>query len=83
MVPSFEYWDITRMPSIGQLVYSNGVGYVKPKKVETKKECIKRISTEKMLASWKTYNDKTPTIIEIKQICKSVHRVGPMGIRNR
>lgn len=54
----------------------------KPMKVETKKERIKRIAIEKMLASWKMHNQKTQTIIEIKQICKPRHSVGVMGIRN-
>lgn len=82
MAPGFDYWNNYVQVS-GELVYANGIGYIKSKKAETKKERTKRISTEKMLASWKIHNDKTPTIIEIKQICKPIHRVGQMGIRNR
>lgn len=63
--------------------YANGIGYVQPKKVETKKERIKRIAIEKMHASWKKYNQKTPTTIEIKQICKPIHRIGHMGGRRK
>jgi hypothetical protein len=43
--------------------------------VETKKEKADRISKTKMLASWKMYNQKTPTVIKIKQMCKPVHRI--------
>ena len=45
------------------------------KKVETKKEKLDRVSKEKMLASWKTYNEKTEHIIKIKQICKPQHKL--------
>jgi hypothetical protein len=43
--------------------------------VETKKEKLDRISKTKMLASWKKYDDKTPTIKKINQMCKPVHRI--------
>lgn len=36
---------------------------------ETKKEKRDRISKEKMLASWKVYNDKTTTVIQILGFC--------------
>ncbi len=55
--------------------------YYPEKKKETKKERQKRIAMERMLASWKTFNKKTPTKIEIKQICKPSHRVNHMGRR--
>jgi len=44
-------------------------------KKETKKQRILRIAKEKMLASWKTYNQKTPYVIEIKQLCKPKHKL--------
>ncbi len=44
-------------------------------KRETKKEKIKRIAKEQMLASWKVYNQKTENIIEIKQFCKPRHNI--------
>jgi hypothetical protein len=52
------------------------------RKIETKKERIKRIATEKMLASWKTFNEKTKTIIKIKQVCKPKHKLSHMGRKN-
>ena len=84
MAPSFQYWDITKI-DMSNVMYASAsqVAYVKPAKVETKKERTKIIAAEKMLASWKTYNQKTPTVIELKQICKHQHRVGQMGIRNQ
>lgn len=45
------------------------------RKVETKKQRIKRLAKEKMLASWKTYNQKTPYVIDIKQLCKPQHKM--------
>lgn len=44
-------------------------------KYETKKEKIKRVAKEKMFASWKTYNQKTEKILEVKQICKPRHKI--------
>lgn len=44
------------------------------RKVETKKERIKRIATEKMFASWNMHNKKTEHIIEIIQVCKPRHK---------
>ncbi len=44
-------------------------------KRETKKEKTKRVAEEKMFASWKVYNQKTESIIEIKQICKPRHKI--------
>ena len=49
---------------------------------ETEKEKIARIAKEKMYASWKTYNDRTTTIKDVKQICKPRHRVNYSGKRN-
>ncbi len=43
--------------------------------VETKKEKTDRISKEKMLTSWKVYDQKTLTVIKVKQMCKPVHRI--------
>lgn len=43
--------------------------------VETKKEKLDRVSKEKMLSSHKIYNQKTPQIIKIKQMCKPQHRI--------
>lgn len=62
---------LTRVTST-DIVYANNIGYIQ-RKVETKKERIKRIAKEKMYASWKTFNQRTPTIIEIIQICKPKH----------
>lgn len=45
------------------------------KKKETKKQRILRIAKEKMLASWKTYNQKTPYVIDMKQLCKPKHKL--------
>ena len=44
------------------------------------KEKIKRIAKEKMFASWKTYNQKTEKILDIKQICKPRHNKINNGI---
>ena len=49
---------------------------------ETKEAKKARIAREKMFASWKTYNDKTMTVKEIKQVCRPQHRVNYMGRRN-
>lgn len=74
MAPSFQYWDITKI-DLSHVMFTSvsQIAYVKPVKAETKKEREKRIASEKMLASWKIYNQKTPTIIEVKQICKPQH----------
>ncbi len=53
--------------------YSNH-GYT-TKKVETKKERIKRIATEKMLASYRLFNQKTEKIIQVVQNAKPQHRI--------
>ena len=44
-------------------------------KKETKKEKLDRISKEKMLSSHKIYNQQTPEVIKIKQMCKPKHRI--------
>ncbi len=44
-----------------------------PRKKETKQEKIKRIAIERMYASRKTYNQRTTSQIEIKQLCKPRH----------
>lgn len=44
-------------------------------KEETKKEKLDRISRKKMLASWKKYNQKTPSIIKLKEICRPRNRI--------
>lgn len=54
--------------------YQNCI-YFEPKKTETKKERLIRISKERMLASWKTHNQKTETIIQVKQFCKPRHKI--------
>jgi len=43
--------------------------------VETKKDKLDRVSKEKMLASWKTYDQKDMNIIKIKQMCKPQHKM--------
>jgi len=45
------------------------------KKPETKKERTARIAKERMLASWKTHNQKTISVIELKQVCKPKHNL--------
>ncbi len=62
-------------------MYQSTGCYEKIKIVETKQQRIDRIATEKMLASWKTYNEKTRNVKEIKQICKPRHRVRFQGRR--
>lgn len=52
--------------------------YNKPVRVETKKERLKRIAKEKMLASWNLFNQETETIIKIKQFCKPRHVFKPL-----
>ncbi len=42
---------------------------------ETDDQKKKRIAMEKMHSSWKVYNQKTQTIIRIKQVCKPRHRI--------
>ena len=44
-------------------------------KKESKKERILRVSKEKMKASWKTFNQRAEKIIQVKQICKPMHRI--------
>jgi len=51
-------------------------------KKETKKEKVARIAKEKMLASWKTYDEILPNLYKIKQICRPEHRLNHMGRRN-
>jgi len=50
------------------------VNYTYVKK-ETKEQKIKRIAKEKMLASWKSHNEKRDNIIEIKRVCKPIHNI--------
>lgn len=45
------------------------------KRKESKKEKIARIAKENMLASHKTYNQKTPTIKQVKQVCKPIYKI--------
>lgn len=77
MAPTYPYYntsiDITNTYSTTCV----GVSFTYPflKKVETKKERIERIAKENMLASHKTYNQKTPTVKQTKQICKPIHRI--------
>lgn len=76
MAPS-SVFEVTHISTFRgtNIYYANGIGYIKPKKVETKKERIQRIAKEKMFASWKLFNQKTPTVIEIKQFCKPRHNL--------
>ena len=67
---SYSY-NTTYIPGISN-------GYSK-KKEETKKEKIQRVAKEKMLASWKTYNEKTLKIIDVKNLCKPQHRLTHLG----
>ena len=93
MAPTFEHIGLTQVTHITYPVYTNSsynyrtgrydAPYRSIKKVETKKQRIMRIAKEKMLASWKLYNQKTEKIFEIKQICKPEHRVGYFGVRNK
>jgi hypothetical protein len=89
MAPSTSY-DVTQISTVGTPTNQTGFGlsrYVSnynyvSKKVETKRERIKRVAKERMYASWKTYNDKTETIKEIKQICRPQHKLNHMGRRS-
>jgi hypothetical protein len=86
--PFYDYYDtgvnITQAMSVTDTsasnhffrgYYSNQHEFEERKKVETKKEKLDRISKTKMLASWKKYDEKTPTVKQIKQMCKPVHRI--------
>ncbi len=64
----------TRVYIPGVTYYASNY-YVEPKPVETKEQKTKRIAEEKMYASWKIYDQKTPTINKIKQECKPQHRM--------
>jgi hypothetical protein len=73
---------VTQIRITGSETYANGIGYQQAKiKPETKKERVKRVAKERMYASWNSYNDKTETIKEIKQLCKPRHKVNFMGRR--
>ena len=78
MAPAF-YTGIditpTRIDTSNTITVSSYSIYQKVQKKETKKQKQKRIAKERMLASWKTYNDKTPTVKVVKQICKPIHRM--------
>lgn len=82
MAPAYPYDNYTTQtitPLRGR-VY-DVCNHVVVKKIETKKEKEDRIAKERMFASWKTYNDKTETIKEIKQICKPRHKINHLGRR--
>jgi hypothetical protein len=73
---------VTQLRITGDEIYANSIGYQQAKrKPETKKERIKRIAKERMYSSWSSYNDKTETIKEIKQLHKPRHKVNFMGRR--
>lgn len=84
--------DLTRLDNLSyadshdstSATYSVNIVTFKPnssiRKHETKKEKTKRIAKEKMFASWKTYNQKTEKILDIKQICKPRHNKINNGI---
>ncbi len=61
-------------------VYSTGYCDTHIKK-ETVKEKQKRITTEKMYASWNLFNLKTETIKIIKQLVKPRHKLNYIGSR--
>ncbi len=69
-------YDLTPVHSniFNGVVYANHY-YSVPKKVETKKERIARIATERRLASHKMYNERTLNIIEVVQISKPKYRL--------
>jgi len=91
MAPTFEQINIYNRTVFatgyvcGSLQYAN-IQYANLRRsscvqnVETKKERIARIAKYKMLASWKTYNQKTEKIIKMKQICKPRHRLVIIGV---
>lgn len=84
---SYPDKDLTRLDNlvyadsrdVTGIIHSVNIVDFKPnysvKKQETKKEKIKRVAKEKMFASWKTYNQKTEKILEVKQICKPRHNI--------
>lgn len=79
MAPGFADLTIIDTRTSTYTCTGNYYGYsftFQQKKVESKKDRIARIAKEKMLASHKTYNQKTPTIKHIKQVCKPAHRIG-------
>lgn len=60
------------------IVYIPHRGYTPPPvNVETKKEKMVRIAKERRLASYKTIQQKTPTINHIVRVCKPIHRMFP------
>lgn len=89
---SYPDKDLTRLDNLvyadsrdlASVRYTVNIATLQPnssvKKYETKKEKIKRIAKEKMFASWKTYNQKTEKILDIKQICKPRHNKINNGI---
>lgn len=50
--------------------------------VESDQKRRDRISLEKLLASQKVYNDRTPTVKVIKQMCKPQHRISHGAYRS-
>lgn len=77
MAAYFETYSFTIADKSHGLTWTiPGNYYQKQKKQESKKEKIARIAKERMLASHKTYNQKTPSIIQVKQVCKPMHRIG-------
>jgi len=42
---------------------------------ETKKDRTKRVAKEKMYASWNTFNNRSPSVRSISQVCKPRHYI--------
>lgn len=82
MSPTYTAYDDLRITPVYSRIDRTGLLYfaspVTYRKQETKKERIKRIAKEKMLASWKLHNDVTLTIIKIKQYCKPINVYKPL-----
>lgn len=83
MAPGYvEYGPMALTPvTITHVAYAyantlyNNPRYI-PCNPESKKDRIKRIAKERMLASRKLFNQKTQSIIQVKQFCKPQHRLG-------
>jgi hypothetical protein len=77
MAPTYPYYitSIDTTSTYSTTWFGRGFTYPLPKKIETKKQRIARIAKENMLASYKTYNQKTVTVRQIRQVCKPIHRI--------
>ena len=75
--PSYYPFTITETNTVYSNVTNSCCPYCRceKKQEETKKQRIARIAKEKMLASWKIYNQKTETINEILKECKPCYNI--------